>query len=79
MVLVFDAVAAAAAAVGKTVNAVEKEAGLAKGTIGKWRTSEPRLGNLLAVCRVVNKDINEIVEMAQKMAQERAQDDENKR
>lgn len=59
---IYEAVERAAKAAGTTVNAVEKEAGLAKGTIGKWRTAAPRINNLLKVARVLNVDINELTE-----------------
>lgn len=57
----YDAVKAAAEAAGTSVNNVEEKAGLAKGTIGKWKKGEPRIGSLEKVARVLNADINELV------------------
>lgn len=59
---VYDNVAARAHACGLTIDAVERAAGLSNGTIGKWRTCIPRADRLLKVARVLNCDINDLME-----------------
>lgn len=44
-----------------TLRRVEKEAGLANGTIGKWKTVNPQVDNLMAVARVLNVTLNRLV------------------
>lgn len=57
---VYDNVLAATTAAGKTIAAVEREAGLSNGTISKWSKASPRVEGLLRVARVLNVDINDL-------------------
>ena len=47
---------------GKSITAIEKEAGLSNGLIGKWRESSPSVENLLAVAKVLNVSISELTD-----------------
>lgn len=44
-----------------TLRKVEKEAGLANGTIGKWKTVNPQVDNLMAVAKVLKVPLNTLV------------------
>lgn len=41
-----------------TLRNVEKKARLANGTIGKWKTSNPQVDNLMAVAKALNVSLN---------------------
>lgn len=47
---------------GLAISALENEAQLSNGAISKWRTSSPSIDNLLRVAKVLDVDINELVE-----------------
>lgn len=47
---------------GKSIAQVEKEAGLANGSISKWQKSSPLVKRLDAVANVLNVDIKELME-----------------
>lgn len=59
---IYESVVSRAYAAGMTIDAVERAAGLSNGTIGKWRVYIPRADRLLKVARVLNVDINELLE-----------------
>lgn len=46
---------------GMSISAVEKQAELSNGTIRKWNISNPRIGNLLAVAKVLGVTIDELL------------------
>lgn len=60
--LVYENVKAFADARNMSIHALEKEAGLTNGTIGKWRTCSPTLKNLQAVAKVLGVTVQELVE-----------------
>ena len=46
---------------GISVSVVEREAGLSSGTISKWNTSSPTLGNISAVVKVLDCTVDELL------------------
>lgn len=47
---------------GISVAALEKEAGLGNGAIGKWKSSVPGVGNLKKVATVLGCTVDELLE-----------------
>lgn len=46
---------------GVSIAALEREAKLANGTIGKWQVANPRIDNLQAVAEVLHVSIEELI------------------
>lgn len=47
---------------GMSISKLEKQAGLSKATISKWRKSSPRVDNLQAVAKVLHVKIDKLLE-----------------
>lgn len=60
--MVYERVKKLAEERGISIYALEKEAGLANGTISKWRTSSPTAENLRAVANVLGVAIDDLVD-----------------
>jgi transcriptional regulator with XRE-family HTH domain len=45
-----------------TIDAIEKEANLGRGSLSKWNTVSPSVSNLLKVAAILNVHIGELVE-----------------
>lgn len=59
--MVYDNVKCRADEKGMSISALEKEAGLQNGTIGKWRASSPTVKSLQAVARVLGATVDELL------------------
>ncbi len=59
---IFDRIKTAADEQKKSIMAIEKEAGVANGTISKWDKSKPRINTLAKVARVLGISIDELIE-----------------
>lgn len=59
--MVYDKVKKLADKRGITIYALEREAGLKNGAIGKWRDSSPTLKSLQAVAGVLKVTIDELI------------------
>lgn len=61
--MIYDNVAELAAKKNMSIQRVEREAGLANGTIGKWRTrsSDPQLMSIVAVANVLGVTVNRLL------------------
>lgn len=61
--VIYDNVVELAAKKNMTIMRVEREAGLANGTIGKWktRTSDPQLKSIVAVADVLGVTVNRLL------------------
>lgn len=59
--MVYDNVKRRADEKGISISALEKEAGLQNGTIGKWRVSSPTVRSLQAVARVLETTMDELL------------------
>ena len=44
-----------------SIRTLENEAGLSNGTVGKWRTSNPTIDNLMAVAKVLGVAITDLL------------------
>lgn len=51
--MIYDNVKSACEKQGKSIAALEREAGIGNGTIGKWRTTAPNLATLEKVALVL--------------------------
>ena len=60
--MVYDRVQELADKAGIPIYALEHDAGLKNGTIGKWRTSIPTVKNLRAVADVLGVTLNDITD-----------------
>lgn len=60
--MVYDNVKRRADEKDMSISALEKEAGLQNGTIGKWRVSSPTVKSLQAVAQVLGVTIDELLE-----------------
>ena len=47
---------------GISITALEKEAGLGNGAIGKWKNSVPGVGNLKKVANILGCKVDELLE-----------------
>lgn len=47
---------------GISISQLEKEAGLGNGTISGWKESMPRIDKLQAVAKVLNSEVNKLIE-----------------
>ncbi|MBP3469721.1 MAG: helix-turn-helix transcriptional regulator [Lachnospiraceae bacterium] len=47
---------------GISISQLEKEAGLGNGTISGWKESMPRIDKLQAVAKVLNTEVNKLIE-----------------
>ena len=61
--VIYDNVVELAAKKNMTIMRVEREAGLANGTIGKWKTraSDPQLKSIVAVADVLGVTVNRLL------------------
>lgn len=59
--MLYDNVKSAADKKGLSIAALEKEAKLSNGTIGKWRTSSPNVDSLIKVANVLNVSIKKLL------------------
>lgn len=59
--LIYENVKRLADAKGITIAALEREAGIANGTIGKWQKVFPRIDNLQAVCTALDVPITDLL------------------
>lgn len=58
----YEKVKAMAEAKGLTIAALEKKAGVANGTIGKWRNSNgPTVATLEKLAKALNADLKELL------------------
>lgn len=60
--MIFENIKRLADAKGMSIRAIENQVGLANGTIGKWRESEPSVINLNKVAQVLEVTIDELIE-----------------
>lgn len=60
--MVFDNIVELANKKNMSISKLERLAGLAKGTISKWRTSSPTVDNLQAVAKVLNVTVDKLLE-----------------
>lgn len=60
--MIYDKIKEICRAKGISVAAVEKEAGLSNGAIGKWNTCSPTVDKLQAVAKVLNCSANDLLE-----------------
>lgn len=51
---------------GFTIKQLEVKAGLANGTIGRWRDYDPRIDNLMRVADVLNVSIGTLMKEAKR-------------
>lgn len=58
---VYDRVVHHAGEQGISIRNLEERAMLANGTIGKWKTSTPRLDSVLHVSKVLNVPLEELI------------------
>ena len=58
----YEKVKEKANSMNKSISAIEKEAGIANGTIGKWQDSRPFADTLQKVAFVLNMSIEELLE-----------------
>ena len=59
--MIFDNIKRITNAKNISIRTLETEAGLANGTIGKWRTSNPTIDNLMAVAKVLGVALTELL------------------
>ena len=59
--LIFENVKSVCEKKGISIARLEREAGLPNGTIGKWKTSSPRVCNLQAVAKVLKVKIETLL------------------
>lgn len=59
--MIFDNIKRITDAKNISIRTLETEAGLANGTVGKWRTSNPTIDNLMAVARVLGVALTELL------------------
>ena len=59
--MIFDNIKRITDAKNISIRTLETEAGLANGTIGKWRTSNPTIDNLMAVAKVLGVALTELL------------------
>lgn len=62
--LIYDTIKKICKEKGMSISFVEKEAGLSNGIISKWNTSSPTIDNILAVAKVLEVPVEQIVEHA---------------
>lgn len=60
--MIFDNVAAIAKEKGLAITALEEKADLGRGTIGKWRESNPNIDNLRKVAKALDIPIEKLLE-----------------
>lgn len=48
-----------------SIKALEKAAGLGNGTVGKWRTMKPNVGNLEKIAEVLGVDVADIIKASE--------------
>ena len=58
----YEKVKEKANSINKSISSIEKEAGIANGTIGKWQDSRPFADTLQKVAFVLNMSIEELLE-----------------
>ncbi|WP_162608346.1 helix-turn-helix domain-containing protein [Lachnoclostridium sp. An196] len=58
--MVFENVKTEADKKGMSLNALEKAAGLSKGTIAKWRTASPTIKSLMSVASVLKVNLEDL-------------------
>ena len=59
--MIFDNIKRITDAKNISIRTLEAEAGLANGTVGKWRTSNPTIDNLMAVAKVLGVALTELL------------------
>lgn len=59
--LVFDSVYEYATKRKMTISEVEKKANLSPNSIYKWKESEPKIGNLMRVAKVLGVSVNTLL------------------
>lgn len=60
--LIYDNVKKLCKEHGVSIAAVEKQAGLSNGAIGKWNESSPTVENLQAVARILDCSVDDLLE-----------------
>lgn len=60
--MLYDNVKSAAEKKGLSIAALEREAKIANGTIGKWRISSPNVDSLIKVANVLNVSLKKLLE-----------------
>lgn len=51
-----------------SIKALEEEAGLGNGTIGKWKNAKPNIGNLEKIAEVLNVKVTDIVKASEEFS-----------
>lgn len=59
--MLFDKLKRLADEKGISIKQLEEQAGLANGTIGKWRESEPSVMNLSRVTQILGASIDDLI------------------
>ena len=59
--MIFDNIKRITDAKNISIRTLETEAGLANGTVGKWRTSNPTIDNLMAVAKILGVALTELL------------------
>ena len=59
--MIFDNIKRITDAKNISIRTLETEAGLANGTVGKWRTSKPTIDNLMAVAKVLGVALTDLL------------------
>ena len=59
--MIFDNIKRITDAKNISIRTLETEAGLANGTVGKWRTSNPTIDNLMAVAKVLGVALTDLL------------------
>lgn len=58
--MIYENVKAMAEKKGISLNALEKKAGLSKGTIPKWKTASPTIKSLSAVAKILGTTVDKL-------------------
>lgn len=59
--MIFDNIKRITDAKNISIRTLETEAGLANGTVGKWRTSKPTIDNLMSVAKVLGVALTDLL------------------
>lgn len=62
----YEVVAKLAEEKGISIKALEQMAGLGNGTVGKWKTNKPNIGNLEKVAAVLEVKVADIIRASEK-------------
>ena len=61
IIMIYDNIRKRAKKVGISINAIEKEAGLAIGSVCKWNTISPTVKSLAKVARILGCTVDELL------------------